>query len=497
MDQAVISSADYLSGMFNKNKVPMTSIPFNDVRIHTVNLKNVIPSNDFYLDTNVFNDFLKFILKNINEANQIFVKFNTGLCTNIDRINSILDYAITYDFHKWIMYTPKQMKPDISRCLDYDSIDSNIRYIVIPIHLNFLESGHSNVIIIDKQKHTIDFFEPHGIQMSHHYNDIIDINSIVIYYLKVAFPQLRNYSVINAARTCILGPQAVQGGNQGHCLAWSLYYIFLRLINFDIDKNTTQHTSEIINSFMVTQPSRKLDRMIRKFISFVKTFTIPSSSLVSNQLNPDNNMMISFETEAQQGIQTAILFQLERLTDLTNHQKWDFFKSLRHYHAMYRGTYDVLKNVILQKYISSPLVDAQLYQLVDLDYLFASFDAADLALMQREAVYIINNFFNPLFDAHKFSTTVEHLLSLQHSPHTVQFPSVLLDLLAKIYTSNNFNRYQQQQKQKHYLRFLSRNCTPGRGGWTTTELTKLCRILGLPTSGNKHELCQRLHQYFQ
>ncbi|NBP15091.1 hypothetical protein EBU95_11945 [bacterium] len=476
----------------------MTLKRFRNFNIHTVNLKNTTKADDFHLETDVFNNFLKFLLRNVREANITFTKFTSGLCDNIDTITSIADYAITYNFRVWNVFLPKAMKTSVDKCLSSD----NVHYIVVPIHLNFLDSAHSNVIIIDKNKRLIDFFEPHGIQMGSDYNQIVDIFSIVTYYLKQMFPQLESYTVINAAQRCIVGPQTIQGGNQGHCLAWSLYFIFLRFVNFDIGEGTSLHSSEIINSFLVEQNPDTLDRIIRKFITFVKNIPLePGSHTESKTLrdfvSPETHLVFSFQSQAEAGIHAALMFKLDKISQWTNDDKWDFIQTVADFQRMFFGTFELIRGIIKTRFIDNLVINSHLFRQSDIEYVLSFVSNESLAVLEQQALSIVNSFFNPHFTAQEFQSSLDQILTLRNFSDYNIFPSYFLDLLMRLYTNYHLPRYQQNIHRLQYLHFLSKDCSSGRGGWLVSELKQLCKTLGLSDKGNKVMLCRRLHLHFQ
>ena len=126
---------------------------------------------------------------------------------------------------------------------------------IIPVNLRFplpfdddhdndmdYTSGHSNVIIVDKEHRTIELFEPHGVQYSGssiHYNTEMIIQTV---FLEI-FPEKRDYTYINVHSACPIFGAGVQQ-NDLFCLAWSLLIIELRLLNIDI------LMSEIINTLI-------------------------------------------------------------------------------------------------------------------------------------------------------------------------------------------------------------------------------------------------------
>lgn len=130
--------------------------------------------------------------------------------------------------------------------------------------------GHANFVIIDKLKSTIELFEPHGFYLNHPVN-IFDYHSELHQYIIEIFPNLLYFSFINSANSCILGVQTIQNSMypQGSCLGWSLYMIFMRIINNNITITTTESVSEYIHRYMIyTFSASDLNIIINKFISF-------------------------------------------------------------------------------------------------------------------------------------------------------------------------------------------------------------------------------------
>jgi len=491
-----LSHADYITGILLKNGVPMTLERFLNLSIHTVDLKNTPKSDDFSLEPNVFNNFLKFLLRNITEANITFIKFKSGLCDNIDTISSFSEYAINFDFQVWNVFLPKNMKSSVDKCLGSD----NIHYIVIPIHLNFPDSGHSNVIIIDKNKKIIDFFEPHGIQIGSDYNQIVDIFSIVTYSLKQLFPQLAHYTVINAAQQCIVGPQTIQGGNQGHCLAWSLYFIFLKLVNFDIGEGKSLESSEIINSFLVQQQPETLDRIIRKFITFVKNIPIEHGSNADfntlRDIASNTHFVFSFQSQAEAGVYAVLMFKLDGISKWTNDDKWDFIQTVADCQRMFFGTFELIRGLIETRFIDNLVINSDLFLQSDIEYALSFVSNESLAVFNQQAFSIVNSFFDRDFTTRDFQSSLNQILTLRNFSDYNIFPSYLLDLLMRLYTDYHLQSYQQNIYSSQYLHFLSKDCNSG-GGWLLSELKHLCQTLGLSDKGNKVMLCRRLHHYFQ
>jgi hypothetical protein len=129
-------------------------------------------------------------------------------------------------------------------------------------------TGHSNVVIIDNKSKRLEFFEPHGASFGHHFNNIVNIQALFEKVIKLAFPFTRDYVFSNVAVSCPLGPQSLQTPSAGHCLAWSLLFVLLRILNSGASE---PNISSTLYDFLIHIEGRSLDTLIRRFISFVKS----------------------------------------------------------------------------------------------------------------------------------------------------------------------------------------------------------------------------------
>jgi hypothetical protein len=65
--------------------------------------------------------------------------------------------------------------------------------------------------------------------------------------------------------------QSIIDNNVGHCLAWSLFFVLMRLLNHKLALQR-ETISEFIHRFLVSIPVEQLDDIVKKFITYVKTF---------------------------------------------------------------------------------------------------------------------------------------------------------------------------------------------------------------------------------
>lgn len=149
-----------------------------------------------------------------------------------------------------------------------------------------LTTAHSNLLLIDNYNKTIEYFEPHGLNLGHASAGIVSINNIIYKSAIQLFPFASLYSFNNASNSCIIGVQTMQSfvdNKAGHCLAWSLFFLTLRLFNQKLVV-LNESSSEFIHRFLVSFPAIQLDDIVRRFITYVKTFPMTEKAY-SNYLN--------------------------------------------------------------------------------------------------------------------------------------------------------------------------------------------------------------------
>lgn len=54
MSQSELTHTDYITGILEKNGVPIAIKRFRKYKIHTINFKNIPEANDFLLETGVY-----------------------------------------------------------------------------------------------------------------------------------------------------------------------------------------------------------------------------------------------------------------------------------------------------------------------------------------------------------------------------------------------------------------------------------------------------------
>ena len=246
--------------------------------------KNISLSNIISLDDTTFSKYLEillFLFYNLNNVSKYVNKYKTLPICNFNFTNQT-NYFIEIDLTTFEIKIPTEFLNEIINC-----ISNNTRILILPIRLDFLNikqdynnfdyqtitSAHSNLIIIDNLWKTIEFFEPHGISLSHYTAEIINIPNALENFIKHNF-LLYDYTFINVSQNCPIGIQSRQGEfnpSAGHCLAWSLYFIMIRVLNMNYLPKNNKSVSQRINEYISTYKPHEADKTIRQFLSYIES----------------------------------------------------------------------------------------------------------------------------------------------------------------------------------------------------------------------------------
>jgi len=281
------------------------------------NLDLAEPSKSIYLSEDIFVKYFDVILfKNLYSA------FDNSICPF--KSVYITDYFITLDFVNFTYKIPEVLYESIKRCKL-----SNTRFYIIPLRLNLnYKSAHSNLIIVDNQSATIEFFEPHGNKFN---GTTYELPYNIEKHIKVLINKLFPYRSLfytfkNVQNSCPKGLQAKQNSidsNSGHCLAWSLLFIHLRILNLFYD------TTYIIDYLHKNTPEQ-LDRYIRRYIGYLEN----TSHLLEKKLYPTLKYNMLLSNDELENIKDRIKFLLLHYTDLSltiNKTPEDFIKISKYF----------------------------------------------------------------------------------------------------------------------------------------------------------------------
>jgi len=279
------------------------------------NLRYSLPSSSLYLKEDVFSKYLdKIILDTLKTDNDTVCAFQSLFIT---------DYFITIDFIDFIYKIPNILLSSLEQCKN----NTNIRFYIIPLRLNFnYKDAHSNVIIIDKQYKTIEYFEPHGLMFTG-----LDVPYDIQRHIKILMIRLfpirsELYTFKNVQNYCPMGLQGLQtitNPASGHCLAWSLLFINVRI------NNLYSSTDYIIEYFTKNFNSIDLDKYMRRYIGMLETTT--EFANIKTFSNFKYNLELS-RTEGQ-NITNRIKYLIkEYLTGSATDKTNEIFEELISYH---------------------------------------------------------------------------------------------------------------------------------------------------------------------
>lgn len=254
------------------------------------NLQNINESESSNLSIDNFTKFIDKILFDTSYINNIDPEFKDQIC--IFTSNIYTDYYILVNLPDYKYEITNQFYNNINQCINNEII----RFLIIPVFLKFTSnSGHANVIIIDKKNKTIEFYEPHGIVFSGS-ETAFDLEKHVKSIIFAILPLSSEYEYINTHENCIIGLQSLQNvinPISGHCLAWTLLIIHTRVLNIYMT------TENIIDFFLTKFSLQELNTYIKRYINFIEQYATTTESKISNTielpliLSPDEEYNIS------------------------------------------------------------------------------------------------------------------------------------------------------------------------------------------------------------
>lgn len=285
------------------------------------NLKLVESSPSIYLREDIFSKYLDKIIVDS------FQNYGNQICL----LKSVFytDYFITIDFVDFLYKIPNILLTSLNKCKNNPSI----RFYVIPIRLNLTyKDAHSNVVIVDNLYKTIEFFEPHGsVFRGFHVPKPYNIENHIKILLSRLFPiRSQVYKYKNVQSSCPLGLQGQQSlinPGSGHCLAWSLLFVHIRINNLFLS------TEYIINYFNINFNPVELDIYMKRYISLLEqtTYNVHTKTLPNfkYQLNLSQDEKIHISQRIQSLTQQ---YMLELTSDKDKSIITKIFEELISYH---------------------------------------------------------------------------------------------------------------------------------------------------------------------
>jgi hypothetical protein len=251
--------------------------------IKTLELNNEFASNNMYLDEEAFTQYLDVLLHHKDN----------NICTFTSSI--VLDYFVNLDLFRLTYQIPETLYGFIHLC-KMRPIEPT--YYIIPLKVQYdIQTAHSNVIIVDKKLKQIEYFEPHGLSFNLD-NSGYNLQNIVLQIVHNMFP-LDSFTVKNVSSQCPIGPQSLQSvanPSSGHCLAWSLLFIHMRIINMNLN-------SDVVINYLSKFNGYELDVLIRRYISKLQRelFFHPSK-----QYDKTRTFSIQFSDQEKERIEQKI-----------------------------------------------------------------------------------------------------------------------------------------------------------------------------------------------
>ena len=299
------------------------------------NLKQLVPSESFVLREDIFSKYLD---KIVFDA---FQNYGNQMC--LFKSVFYTDYFVTIDFVDFIYKIPNILLSKINQCI----ANPSVRFYVIPLRLNLTyKDAHSNVVIVDNLYKTIEFFEPHGSAfMGFEVPKPYNIENHVKILLSRLFPIKSQYYIYkNVQNNCprglgLQGKQSMINPQSGHCLAWSLLFIHVRINNLFLS------TEYIMNYFSKNFTPIDLDIYMRRYIGLLEASTYNITKTIPNfkyslNLSPQEKLLIS---ERVASLTKQYLLELNSDKDKTIINK--IFEELISYHKFPQFNDIFFKNV--------------------------------------------------------------------------------------------------------------------------------------------------------
>ncbi|NBU33901.1 hypothetical protein EB118_02150 [bacterium] len=235
----------------------------NGIRIPYVQIYEATKRRSFTED--IFVEYLDVLFRR---------KTSRSVCSQ--KMSSSNEYFVQLDIPNLTVKMSHGLRERFKKCIQ----DEDKWYFIVPFHIRFptfysassvgeddelnLGSpsvGHSNTVLIDKSTQQIELFEPHGDRFRGH---PIEINTKLLIHetVKKLFPFTQTYTFRSAFDTCNVAPQR----EDKYCLAWTLLYIELRLLNGNT-KVSTETLFRQFNSIFISDAQRVV--YIQKYITMV------------------------------------------------------------------------------------------------------------------------------------------------------------------------------------------------------------------------------------
>ena len=167
----------------------------------------------------------------------------------------------------------KEFRSSIESCLK-----NNNRFIVLPLGVSFSSGsgGHFNIILIDKKTKRLERFEPYGVESMYESKIMEKLENILHGFFSKDYKVFSGNKLFPKKGLQSIEENAVELGKGtaldldsdpiGYCIAWSIYYVDMRLTNNEI--SSTRLIELIIKNL------RKYHHSLRTFIRNYSTHLV-------------------------------------------------------------------------------------------------------------------------------------------------------------------------------------------------------------------------------
>ena len=193
----------------------------------------------------------------------------------------LINEHIEINFKKLKYHIPYDYSHKINKCFT----EKKIRYIIIPIALIYENYAHYNIVIINKEKKTFEYFEPMGFIQIHQL-PYFEVENHIYGIINFLFSgKIDLYKFVNANINCPVGLQKMQNdaydesfigkygplykngkmySYYGLCVAWCLLLIHLRILNPDEEINN------IVEYLMTKYNREELHSYIKRYMYLIE-----------------------------------------------------------------------------------------------------------------------------------------------------------------------------------------------------------------------------------
>jgi hypothetical protein len=273
-----------LDGSFDIAK-SLYNIPSDD-RLSLLNSNGITMNNQYTIVGPNLNKFLKD--KKIDYDDSLKSKFpGINMDYLVKRLNILKDHSVKI-FKKIIICNPftKEINKRYITDFIYMNTDtyttqldhttykklnecSQIPLIILPIFLYNSKYGHANFLLIDNKRHTIDYFEPHGIFN----NQNEEYPLIIKNFINNKLPYTKEYSFNNT--NIYMGLQQ----DDSFCGVWCLYVMWLIVMN---NNSPDINISQRIKFYLLCQG---YDNNIKELTQFIQLFDTIFTDIKSEELS--------------------------------------------------------------------------------------------------------------------------------------------------------------------------------------------------------------------